>query len=96
MYVSIKYAASMGILDASQYTLSNTLYQSFIGAFIDTKPLINSPLWTMRFEFIGSLIVLPCWLLLMGIAIKIYLLLSYGVFVSIGGDAYLFLYLYLG
>lgn len=57
MYVSIKYAASIGMLDASQYTLSNTLYQSFIGAFIDTKPLINSPLWTMRFEFIGSLIV---------------------------------------
>ncbi|AVS06500.1 hypothetical protein C6668_08745 [Escherichia coli] len=91
MYVSIKYAASMGILDASQYTLSNTLYQSFIGAFIDTKPLINSPLWTMRFEFIGSLIVFALLALANGHSNKKYIYYLVMVFfVSIGGDAYLF------
>lgn len=91
MYISVKYAAKIGVFDASQYTLKDSLYQAFIGAFIDTKPLINGPLWTMRFEFIGSLIVF----LLLALtkthdnkrSIYYFALIF---FVTIGGDSYLF------
>lgn len=91
MYLSVKYAENAGVFDASHYYIKDIIYQAFIGAFISTEPLINGPLWTMRFEFIGSLIVF----LLLALTNdhdnkKTIYYFALMFFVTLGNDSYLF------